>query len=96
MFFLRVRSSSASASNAGAASTSVKTSASCSAIALVTVRLVATTPPYADTGSHSCALRCASATSAPIAIPHGLACLTIATAGSAKSKAARRAASVST
>ena len=42
----------------------------------------AITPPNADTGSHSWARRCASATSAPTAMPHGLACLMIATAGS--------------
>ena len=39
------------------------------------------TPPNADSGSQACALRCASATSAPIAMPHGLACLMIATHG---------------
>ena len=62
----------------------------------LTGRFVAMTPPKADTGSHSCARRCASAMSAPIAMPHGFACLMIATHGSAKSYAARRAASVST
>ncbi len=56
-----------------------------SAIASVTVRFAAITPPYAETGSHSCALRCASAMSSATAMPHGLACLMIATAGSAKS-----------
>ena len=74
----------------------MKTSATCSAITTDTGTLVAITPPNADTGSHSCALRCASATSAPTAMPHGLACLMIATAGSSKSYAARRAASAST
>ena len=75
--------------------TSVKISATCSAIATVTGRLTAMTPPNAESGSQSCALRCASATSSPIAMPHGLACLMIATQGSAWSYAARRAASVS-
>jgi len=67
----------------------VKIGPICSAIATLTGRLVAITPPNALTGSHSCALRCASATSAPIAMPHGLACLMMATHGSAKSYAAR-------
>ncbi len=40
------------------------------------------TPPNAEVGSHSLASRCASAMSAPTAMPHGLACLMIATAGS--------------
>ena len=69
---------------------------SCSAMARVTGRLAATTPPYADVGSHACALRWASAMSEPTAMPHGLACLMIATAGSLKPNAARTAASVST
>ena len=43
------------------------------------------TPPYAESGSHSWASRCASAMSAPTAMPHGLACLMIATHGSLKS-----------
>ena len=89
-------SSTAPSSYAGATTTSVKTSATCSAIARLTGRLVAMTPPNADTGSHACALRWASATSAPTAMPHGLACLMIATHGSSTSCAARRAASVST
>ena len=59
-------------------------------------RFAAITLPKAETGSHSWARRWASAMSAPTAMPHGLACLMIATAGSAKSFAARRAASVST
>ena len=96
MFFFTVSSSTASSSKAGATSTSVKMSATCRAISAVTGRLVAITPPYADSGSQACALRCASAMSAPTAMPHGLACLMIATHGSAKSYAARRAASAST
>ncbi len=85
----------------GATSTSVNTSATCSAIATVTGRLTAITPPNADTGSQALALRCASATGsaasgAPTAIPHGLECLTTATAGSAKSDTIRYAASAST
>ncbi len=75
--------------------TSVKISATCSASSTVTGRLTAMTPPNAESGSQAWALRCASATSAPIAMPHGLACLMIATHGSAWSYAARRAASVS-
>ncbi len=94
-------SSSASPSNAGATSTSVKMPETVSAISSVTVRFAAMTPPYAETGSHSCARRWASAmgSDAPgeaIAMPHGLACLMIATAGSSKSNAARTAASAST
>ena len=82
MFFFAASTSTAPSSYAGATITSVKTSATCSAIATVTGRLAAITPPNADTGSQACALRCASATSAPTAMPHGLACLMIATAGS--------------
>ena len=54
-------------------------SATCSAIAALTSPFVAITPPNALTGSVACALRCASATSAPTAIPHGLVCLITAT-----------------
>ncbi len=75
--------------------TSVKISATCSAISTVISRFAAMTPPYALTGSQACALRCASAMSAPTAMPHGFACLMIATAGSLKSNAARQAASPS-
>src|ERR1019366_8529822 len=81
--FLRLRISSASGSKAGATTTSVNTVATCSAIAAVTGRLVATTPPNADWGSHAWASRYAWAMSAPTAIPQGLACLMMATAGSA-------------
>jgi hypothetical protein len=66
------------------------------AISTVTSRLTAMTPPNADVGSQACALRWASATSGPIAMPQGLACLMIATQGSAKSFAERQAASAST
>ena len=76
--------------------TSVKISATCSAISTVTSRFAAMTPPNALTGSHSWAARWAAAMSASIAIPHGLACLMIATHGSAWSKAERQAASPST
>ena len=101
MFFFRVRISSASSEKPGASSTSVKTSAICSASSAVTGRLTAMTPPKADTGSQACARWWARATSASAppataAMPHGLACLMIATAGSAKSFAARQAASTST
>ena len=85
MFFLPVSTSSAPSSNPGASTTSVNTSATCSAIAALTGRFAAITPPNAETGSQACALRCASAMSAPTAMPHGLACLMIATAGAAKS-----------
>ncbi len=63
----------------------MKISATCFARSTDTGRFVAITPPYADTGSHSWARRWASAMSLPTAIPHGLACLMIATAGSLKS-----------
>ena len=96
MFFLRLRISTASGSKSGATTTSVNTGAICSAAAAVSVRLVAMTPPNAETGSQACALACASATSAPTAIPHGLACLMIATVGASWSCAARQAASAST
>ena len=59
----------------------MNTSATCSAMATLTSRFAAITPPKALTGSVACALRCASAMSAPTAIPHGLACLMIATHG---------------
>ena len=74
----------------------MKISATCRAISTETGTLVAITPPKALTGSHSWALRCAVATSVATAMPQGLACLMIATAGSSKSYAARRAASAST
>jgi hypothetical protein len=88
--------SSAPASKPGAITTSVNTSAICLASPAVTGPLAAITPPNAETGSQACALACASARSAPTAIPHGLECLMMATQGSAKSYAARRAASAST
>ena len=97
MFFLPCRTSTAPSSYAGATITSVNTSATCWAISTDTATLVAITPPNAETGSHACALRWASATSAPTAMPHGLACLMIATVGTSPcSWAARSAASVST
>ena len=88
MFFLAVRIASASGSKSGAATTSVKMSLTVSAIAAVTGRLVAMTPPKADSGSHSWARRCTASigsSGAPAAMPHGLACLMIATAGASKS-----------
>ena len=85
MFFFAERTSTAPSSYPGATTTSVKISATCSAIARVTGTLVAITPPNAETGSQACALRCASATSAPTAMPHGLPCLMIATAVRSKS-----------
>ena len=96
MFFFAVSTSTASSVNAGATTTSVKTSATCSAIVRSTSRLAAMTPPNAESGSQACALRWAAAMSAPTAMPQGLACLMIATHGSAWSWAARQAASVST
>ena len=63
--------------------TSVNTSDNAWAIWVVTIRLAATTPPNAETESHSCAFVYASAISFPTAIPQGLACLIIATHGSA-------------
>ena len=65
--------------------TSAELSVIRAAIAPVTVPLAATTPPYAESGSHASALAYASAMSAPIAIPHGLECLMMAAHGSAKS-----------
>ena len=74
----------------------MKTSQTCSAIARLTGRFTAMTPPKADTGSQACALACASATSLPTAMPHGFACLMIATVGASPwSCAARQAASPS-
>ena len=95
-FFLACSTSTAPSSYAGARITSVNTSATWWAIATLTGPFAAITPPKADTGSQAWARRCASATSAPTATPQGLACLMIATAGSSKSYAARRAASAST
>jgi hypothetical protein len=74
----------------------VNTSATCSAIATLTSVFVAITPPKALTGSVAWALRCASAMSAPTAMPLGLACLMTATHGASWSCAARHAASAST
>ena len=47
----------------------------------VTVRFVATTPPNAETGSQALAAEYALLISDAIAIPHGFACLIIATHG---------------
>ena len=96
MFLAADRMSRASASKPGAITTSVNTSAICRASSAVTGPLAAITPPNAEAGSQAFALACASARSAPMAIPHGLECLMMATHGSAKSYAARRAASAST
>ena len=52
-----ISTSSASASNAGAIKTSVNILESGSAIAKSTLRLAATTPPNAETGSHSWAFK---------------------------------------
>ena len=82
MFFFPASTATASAVNDGATTTSVNTSATCSAMVRSISRFAAITPPKAETGSQACALRCASAMSAPTAIPHGLACLMIATQGS--------------
>ena len=60
------------------------------------MRFAAITPPYAETGSQACAFWWATAMSSSTAMPHGFACLMMATAGSAKSNALRRAASAST
>ena len=84
-FLAADRMESASASKSGAMTTSVKMSAIWRARSAVTVPLVAITPPKADDGSQALALACASARSAPSAIPHGLECLMMATHGSAKS-----------
>ncbi|CAB4750308.1 unannotated protein [freshwater metagenome] len=78
-FFIKI--SSAALSYSGAMITSVKTSETCVAIATVTVRFAAITPPKAETGSQACALVYASEISLPIATPHGLACLMMATHG---------------
>ena len=76
--------------------TSVKMSATVSAISTLTAVLAAMTPPNALSGSHSWALRWASATDTDeIAMPHGLACLMMATQVCSWSKAARQAASAS-
>ena len=74
----------------------MNTAATCAAIAAVTVRFAAITPPNAESGSQACAFAWAWATSAPTAMPHGFACLMIATAGASWSCAARQAASAST
>ena len=75
----------------------MKISATCSASATLTSPFTAITPPNALVGSVAWALRWASATSAPIAMPHGLACLITATHGTSPwSCAARQAASAST
>ncbi len=101
MFFFRVSTDSAASVNPGAASTSVNTSAICSANSVVTTRLTAMTPPNAETGSQASARSWARAMSSSVppgtlAMPQGLACLTIAQVGAAKSVAIRQAASMST
>src|SRR5699024_11366413 len=89
------RSSRASAENEGAARHSVKIGLIDAASSASTSRLVAITPPYAESGSHSWAALCAAAAVSATAMPQGFARLTMATAGWSKSKAARIAASVS-
>ena len=74
----------------------MKISETVSAMAVETSVLVAMTPPNALVGSQAWAWRCTSATSVPTAIPHGFACLMIATQTPSWSCAARQAASVST
>jgi len=67
----------------GAAMTSVKMGRTWPAMVASTSPFVAITPPYAETGSQAWARRWASATVSPTAMPHGLACLMMATAGRA-------------
>ena len=75
--------------------TSVNTGANASASAPGTGRLAATMPPKADTGSQALAATYALVMSPAMATPHGLACLTMTTAGSSKRCTRRQAASVS-
>jgi len=78
--------------------TSVKISTILRAVAASSVRLSATTPPYAETGSHDSAFSYASSRVAPTATPQGLACLMIAAAADssgANSATSSKAASVS-
>ena len=74
----------------------MKISATWAASSAVTGALAAITPPKAETGSQAWARRWAWAMSAPMARPHGLACLMMATQGSVKSWHERQAASAST
>ena len=67
-----------------------------SAASRVITRFAAITPPYAETGSQAWARACASAIDSAVAMPHGFACLMIATVGCSWSNAARTAASAST
>src|ERR1035438_4532792 len=66
---------------------STKILATSRAASASTVRLMPMTPPKAETGSHSRALRQASASEGCSAQPHGLVCLMMATAGESNSAA---------
>ena len=80
------------ASKPGAASTSTNCSAIRAPSSPGTGRLSATTPPYADSGSHASARSYASSIVPATAAPHGFACLTITHAGSVNSSSSSRAA----
>ena len=79
----------------GAITTSTKLSAIRSAVFPSSSALTATTPPKADSGSHSHALVNDPANDRASAAPHGLVCLTITVAGAMRSATSRYAASVS-
>ena len=85
----------ASASASGAMITSMKIDDIAIAVTRSKERLQATIPPNALTGSAAKACSHASASLSATATPQGLACLTIAMAGSVNSLTRRRAASVS-
>src|SRR5829696_2398240 len=98
MFGFAENTSRASTSKPGATSTSVKTLEISPASSPLTGSFSATMPPKAETGSDSKALWYASRIFSPIAAPHGLACLTMTTAGpppSERSASMVRAASTS-
>jgi hypothetical protein len=95
-FFLAFRTSKALSSKSGAMTTSVKISVRARAAASSTVRLKATTPPKAETGSVECARRYASAGEEPVPTPAGFMCLMTAQAVSSKSQTSCQAASAST
>ncbi len=83
-FCLPANTRRAASSKPGAISTSTNCLATCSAAAPSSGRLNAMIPPKADVGSVAKAFAYASPQPAPIATPHGFACLTITHAASSK------------
>ena len=94
-FLRRATAAMAASSASGATITSVRIFAIFSAAGPSRGRFTATIPPNGETGSQRNARSQASASVAAEAMPHGLACLMIATVGASNSATHSKAASVS-